>query len=61
MAYQPSSELVPRVLDGDMRAIARLLTRAESGIEEARPVLDEMFERAGRAHVVGITGVPRWP
>jgi len=41
-----------------VRAIARLLTRAESGVEEARPALDAMFERAGRAHVVGITCVP---
>ena len=41
-----------------MRAIARLLTRAESGIDEARPTLDAMFAHAGRAHVVGITGVP---
>jgi len=58
VAYVPSSELLPRVLEGDVRAIARLLTRAESGVEEARPALDAMFERAGRAHVVGITGVP---
>jgi len=58
VAYVPSSELLPRVLEGEVRAIARLLTRAESGVEEARPALDAMFERAGRAHVVGITGVP---
>jgi LAO/AO transport system kinase len=58
VAYVPSSELVPRVVEGDVRAIARLLTRAESGVEEARPALDAMFARAGRAHVVGITGVP---
>src|SRR4051794_19284449 len=58
MAYQPSQELVPRVLEGDVRAIARLLSRAESGVDEARDALDAMFTRAGRAHVVGITGVP---
>jgi LAO/AO transport system kinase len=58
MAYIASSTLAPRVLEGDTRAIARLLTRAESGIEEARATLDQMFAHAGRAHVVGITGVP---
>jgi LAO/AO transport system kinase len=58
MAYIPSPDLAPRVLAGDTRAIARLLTRAESGIDEARPTLDAMFAHAGRAHVVGITGVP---
>ncbi|HSV17310.1 MAG TPA: methylmalonyl Co-A mutase-associated GTPase MeaB [Casimicrobiaceae bacterium] len=58
MAYVASHELVPRVLAGDVRAIARLLTRAESGVAEARPALDALFARAGKAHVVGITGVP---
>ncbi len=58
MAYVASDLLVPRALKGDTRAIARLLTRAESGGAECRPALDEMFRRAGRAHIVGITGVP---
>jgi GTPase len=56
--YVPSEELVPRALQGDVRAISRLLTRAESGVAEARSALDALFSRAGRAHVVGITGVP---
>jgi LAO/AO transport system kinase len=58
MTYIASPDLAPRVLAGDTRAIARLLSRAESGIEEARDTLDAMFAHAGRAHVVGITGVP---
>ena len=58
MAYVPSPELEARVLAGDMRAIARLLTRAENDAAEARVTLDSMFAHAGRAHVVGITGVP---
>jgi LAO/AO transport system kinase len=56
--YIASSALAPRVLQGDRRAFARLLTRAESGVAEARETLDTMFAHAGRAHVVGITGVP---
>ncbi|HJU21139.1 MAG TPA: methylmalonyl Co-A mutase-associated GTPase MeaB [Casimicrobiaceae bacterium] len=58
MGYIPSADLQPRVLAGDTRAIARLLSRAESGIAEARSTLDAMFAHAGRAHVIGITGVP---
>jgi LAO/AO transport system kinase len=58
MAYIASSQLVDGVLARDVRAIARLLTRAEAGNDEARPALDEIFRHAGRAHVLGITGVP---
>ena len=58
MSYVPSADLEARVLGGDTRAIARLATRAENGAAEARATLDAMFVRAGRAHVVGITGVP---
>ena len=43
MAYIPSSELVAGALRGDVRAIARLLTRAEAGSAESRPALDELM------------------
>ena len=58
MSYIASTTLIAAALQRDPLAVARLLSRAESGVEEARPALDEMFARAGRAHVVGITGVP---
>jgi len=58
MAFVPSLGLVPGVLAGETRAIARLLTRAESGDDECRPALEAIFRHTGRAHVVGITGVP---
>jgi LAO/AO transport system kinase len=57
MAFISSSELVPRVLAGEVRAVARLITRAEMGMPECRPALDTVFRHAGRAHIVGITGV----
>jgi LAO/AO transport system kinase len=56
--FVPSVELVPRVLAGDGAAIARLLSRAEAGHAECREALARIYERAGKAHVVGITGVP---
>jgi len=58
MAAVPSLELVPGVLAGETRAIARLLTRAEAADDEGKPALEAIFRHAGRAHVIGITGVP---
>jgi len=58
MAYVPSSELLGRLADGDTRAAGRLITRAESGAAEAREALAQVYHRAGRSHIVGITGVP---
>ena len=58
MGYIPSRDLVGGALRGELRAVSRLLTRAENGSAEARPALDEIFQHAGRAHIVGITGVP---
>ena len=54
----PSSQLLERCLRGDTGAVARLISRAESDAEEFRPILAEIYRRAGRAHVVGITGAP---
>lgn len=58
MAYVPSSELLAKLASGDTRAIGRLITRAESGADEARAALAQIYHRAGKSHVVGITGVP---
>ena len=52
-----SMELAERVCAGERRAIGRMLSRAEAGDAEAREALDFLYQRAGRAHVVGITGV----
>lgn len=54
----PSVALVERVLAGDPTAIARLISRAEAGAAEVRPALARIYRLAGRAHIVGITGVP---
>ena len=54
----PSTELIARVKQGEISAIARLITRAEAGRSEDRGALAEIYRQAGRAHVVGITGVP---
>lgn len=54
----PSMELAERVRKGHLRAIARLITRVESGDPEVRQAMAELYKSTGRAHVVGITGVP---
>ncbi|MCJ2088583.1 methylmalonyl Co-A mutase-associated GTPase MeaB [Methylobacterium sp. E-005] len=54
----PSRDLVERVAAGAVPAIGRMISRAEAGSPEARPALAEIYRRAGRAHVVGLTGVP---
>jgi LAO/AO transport system kinase len=35
-----------------------MISRAEAGIAEARDALAQVYHRAGRAHVIGLTGVP---
>jgi len=54
----PSIELLPSALAGEPAAIARLMSRAEAADPECREALARIYERAGRAHVIGITGVP---
>ncbi|MCC7253274.1 methylmalonyl Co-A mutase-associated GTPase MeaB [Hyphomicrobium sp.] len=56
--FVPSSELVVRASRGEIPAISRLITRAEMGLDECRPALAEIYRKAGKAHVIGITGVP---
>ncbi|MCL4184400.1 MAG: methylmalonyl Co-A mutase-associated GTPase MeaB [Burkholderiaceae bacterium] len=50
--------LVARALAGDRRALARLLTHFDDDAKDARRAAAEVAARAGRALVVGITGVP---
>jgi LAO/AO transport system kinase len=42
----------------DFRAVARFITRLESGDANARALAGSMRRSSGRAHVVGVTGSP---
>jgi LAO/AO transport system kinase len=55
--YKPSLELVPEVLSGSRPAIARMISRAEGGYAEASEALAAIYKNAGKAHIIGITGV----
>lgn len=51
-------KLVKRILEGDVRAAARLMSMLENGAPEAISALKELYPHTGRAYVVGITGPP---
>lgn len=50
--------MVEAILSGDRRALARLITQIENDRPEARQALARLYTRAGRAHIVGVTGAP---
>jgi LAO/AO transport system kinase len=47
-----------QILDGHVRAAARLMRDIDDGVPEATDVLRELFPQTGRATIVGITGSP---
>jgi LAO/AO transport system kinase len=51
-------DFVQRILDGDFRAIARLVTMVENKSRECIPCLRELFPYTGRCFSIGITGAP---
>ncbi|MDE2059974.1 MAG: methylmalonyl Co-A mutase-associated GTPase MeaB [candidate division NC10 bacterium] len=51
-------ELVEKILKGDVRAAARLMTMIENGDAEARAALKLLYPHTGSAHIIGITGPP---
>ena len=53
-----SLQLLSRARAGEAAALGRLLSRIESGADEVREALAEAYRAGGRAHVLGITGVP---
>ncbi|MFO8051200.1 MAG: methylmalonyl Co-A mutase-associated GTPase MeaB [Thermoplasmatota archaeon] len=50
-------DLADKVLAGDQRGVARLITLAENDLPEAEEVMKRIHSSSGRAHVIGITGV----
>jgi len=50
--------LSQRVLEGDRRAVARMITLVENNDEYAITELKKLYKHTGNAHIVGITGPP---
>jgi LAO/AO transport system kinase len=50
--------LIERVLDGEIRAIARAISQVEDGTENAAELMKGVFPKTGGAMIIGITGAP---
>ncbi|NJE77034.1 methylmalonyl Co-A mutase-associated GTPase MeaB [Thermococcus sp. ES12] len=51
-------DLIERMLNGDKRATARLITLVENDEEKAREIISRIYPHTGNAYIVGITGPP---
>lgn len=50
--------LVGELLDGNRRALARVISLVENDAPEKERILAQLFPHTGRAHYVGFTGAP---
>ncbi len=50
--------IVERLLNGDRRALARMVTLIESETPQVQHYLAELHQHAGKAHIIGVTGSP---
>jgi len=48
---------IKQILNGDVRAVASLMSLIEDGDPKARVALKAIYPRTGMAHVIGVTGV----
>jgi len=51
-----ADDLVQRFLNGERRALARVISRVENETAEGRGYLRELFPHSGKAHIIGVTG-----
>jgi LAO/AO transport system kinase len=51
-------EWADKILNGDVRALARAATAIENRLPEGEELLRELFPRTGRARIIGVTGAP---
>ena len=52
------SDVLARVLAGETRAIARLMSWVEGRPGDVAELMADIHRHAGRAHIIGLTGVP---
>jgi LAO/AO transport system kinase len=53
-----TTSLVERVAAGDMRAVARAISKVEDGSVDSAELMKQVFLLTGRGLVIGITGAP---
>ncbi len=52
------SNLIDKLIDGDTRAAARLITLVENDIQAAEKIINSIYKYTGNAYILGITGAP---
>jgi LAO/AO transport system kinase len=52
------TSFLEKVWAGELRAVARAISKVEDGAEDAAALMKEVFPRTGNATVIGITGSP---
>ena len=53
-----NDDLVERLLSGDRRALARVISKIERGDEETAGIIAEIYKETGDALTIGLTGPP---
>ena len=53
-----NAELLEKLFEGNPRAVARAITKAENGADDAADLMKAIFPRTGNALIIGITGAP---
>ena len=51
-------DTVRRLLDGDQRALSRLISLVETGDPRGAQVMEEVYPHTGKAYCIGVTGPP---
>ena len=52
------SNLIDKLIKGDTRAAARLITLVENDIQVAEKIINSIYKYTGKAYIIGITGAP---
>jgi LAO/AO transport system kinase len=52
------TEMIEKMLEGDKRSCARLITLVENDPEQAEKIMRQVHRFTGKAHILGITGPP---
>ncbi len=54
----PDKEFIDRIVAGEIRAVARAITKVEGGTADAAELMKQIFPMTGKTTVIGITGSP---
>ena len=52
------SDIQEKILSGDVRTAARLISDIDNGLPHVQGILKELYPHTGKAYVIGVTGAP---